>query len=166
MKFTPLKRISIAAFCLSVAACGFHLRGQATLPFDTLYVSSDNDSAFATELKRAVRAGTNARLIDNPKDADAIFQVQNEARERRILAINTGGTVAEYELRLYVTFRLYNNKGQNWIAPTELTLKRNVSYNDSTVLAKDYEEAQLYKDMQSDAVQQVLQRMSGAKAPI
>jgi len=160
------KKILISALCLTVMACGFHLRGQATLPFDTLYVSPANDATFATELKRAVLAGTNARLSDNPKDAEAIFQLESESRERRILAINTGGTVAEYELRLYVTFRVYNSKGQNWIAPTILTLKRNVSYNDAQVLAKDYEEAQLYRDMQSDAVLQVLQRMSGARAPI
>ena len=80
--------------------------------------------------------------------------------------MNTGGTVAEYELRMRVSFRLYDNKGQNLIVPTEITLKRDVSYNDTNVLAKDYEEAQLYKDMQSDAVQQVMQRLSGAKAPI
>jgi LPS-assembly lipoprotein len=65
-----------------------------------------------------------------------------------------------------VSFRLYDNKGQNWIVPTEINLKREVSYNDTNVLAKDYEEAQLYKDMQSDAVQQVVRRLSGAKAPL
>ena len=164
--FRPTRKFLLAAFCLTITACGFHLRGQATLPFETLYVNASNDSSFAIELRRALLAGTNARLSDNPKDAEAIFQLVNENREKLILSVNTGGTVAEYELRLHVSFRVYNNKGQNWIAPTEITLKRDVSYNDTNVLAKDYEEAQLYKDMQSDAVQQVVQRMSGAKVPI
>lgn len=164
--FRPAGKFLLTAFCLTIAACGFHLRGQATLPFETLYVNASNDSAFANELKRALLAGTNARLSDNSKDAEAIFQLVSENREKQILSVNTGGTVAEYELRLHVSFRVYNNKGQNWIAPTVITLKRDVSYNDTDVLAKDYEEALLYKDMQSDAVQQVVQRMSGAKAPI
>ena len=161
-----MKKFLAVACCLLVTACGFHLRGQATLPFETLYVNASNDSSFATELKRALLAGTNTRLSDNPKDAEAIFQLVSETREKQILSISTGGTVAEYELRMRVSFRLYDNKGQNWIVPTETTLKRDVSFNDTNVLAKDYEEAQLYKDMQSDAVQQVVQRLSTAKAPI
>ena len=161
-----MKKFLAFACCLLVTACGFHLRGQATLPFETLYVDASNDSAFAVELKRALRSGTNTRLSDNPKDAEAIFQLVSETRDKQILSVNTGGTVAEYELRMHVSFRLHNNKGQNWIVPTEINLKREVSYSDTNVLAKDYEEAQLYKDMQSDAVQQVVWRLSGAKAPI
>jgi len=161
-----MKKFLAIACCLLVTACGFHLRGQATLPFETLYVNASNDSPFVAELKRALLSGTNARLSDNPKDAEAIFQLVSETRDKQILSVNTGGTVAEYELRMRVSFRLYDNKGQNWIVPTEINLKREVSYNDTNVLAKDYEEAQLYKDMQSDAVQQVVRRLSAAKAPL
>jgi len=164
--FSSVKQFLLAAFCLTLTACGFHLRGQATLPFETLYVDASNDSSFAVELKRALRSGTNIRLSDNPKDAEAIFQLVSETRDKLILSVNTGGTVAEYELRMHVSFRLHDNKGQSWIVPTEINLKREVSYSDTNVLAKDYEEAQLYKDMQSDAVQQVVWRLSGAKAPI
>jgi len=164
--FSSVKQFLLAAFCLTLTACGFHLRGQATLPFETLYVDASNDSSFAVELKRALRSGTNARLSDNPKDAEAIFQLVSETRDKLILSVNTGGTVAEYELRMHVSFRLHDNKGRSWIVPTEINLKREVSYSDTNVLAKDYEEAQLYKDMQSDAVQQVVWRLSGAKAPI
>ncbi len=164
--FSLVKKFLLAAFCITLTACGFHLRGQATLPFETLYVDASNDSSFATELKRALRSGTNTRLSDNPKDAEAIFQLVSETRDKQIQSVNTGGTVAEYELRMHVSFRLHDNKGRSWIVPTEINLKRDVSYNDTNVLAKDYEEAQLYKDMQSDAVQQVVWRLSGAKAPI
>ena len=164
--FSLVKKFLLAAFCITLTACGFHLRGQATLPFETLYVDASNDSSFATELKRALRSGTNTRLSDNPKDAEAIFQLVSETRDKQIQSVNTGGTVAEYELRMHVSFRLHDNKGRSWIVPTEINLKRDVSYNDTNVLAKDYEEAQLYKDMQSDAVQQVVWHLSGAKAPI
>ena len=164
--FSLVKKFLLAAFCITLTACGFHLRGQATLPFETLYVDASNDSSFASELKRALRSGTNIRLSDNPKDAEAIFQLVSETRDKQIQSVNTGGTVAEYELRMHVSFRLHDNKGRSWIVPTEINLKRDVSYNDTNVLAKDYEEAQLYKDMQSDAVQQVVWRLSGAKAPI
>jgi LPS-assembly lipoprotein len=163
--FTPVKRVLLAVFCLAVASCGFHLRGQATLPFDTVYVNADTDPSFAAELKRALLAGTNARVSDNPNNADAIFQLLGETRGKDILTVNTGGTVAEYELQLRVVFRVYNNKGRNWVPQTAIVLKRVLSYSDTAVLAFNDEEAQMYKDMQSDAVQQVVQRMSGANAP-
>ena len=70
-----MKKFLAVACCLLVTACGFHLRGHATLPFETLYINASNDSSFATELKRALLAGTNTRLSDNPKDAQAIFQL-------------------------------------------------------------------------------------------
>ena len=34
-----MKKIGPIVFCFFLAACGFQLRGQATLPFETLYIS-------------------------------------------------------------------------------------------------------------------------------
>lgn len=162
---SSVKKYLLAGFCLAVTACGFHLRGQATFPFESLYINAADTSGFATELKRAVHAGSNTRLSDNPKDAQAILQVVNEVREKLILSLSGGGTVREFELRLHITFRLQDNKGQDWIPQTEIVLKRDFSFNDTQVLAKDSEEALLYKDMQSDAVQQVMRRLSAVKVP-
>ncbi|HVS27277.1 MAG TPA: LPS assembly lipoprotein LptE [Burkholderiales bacterium] len=148
-----------------VAACGFHLRGQTTLPFESLYVNASGGSAFATQLKRAVLAGTNARLSDSSKDAQAIFDLVSEIQEKQILSLSGAGTVREFELRYRVAFRVHDNQGHDWIPQTEIILKRDVTFNDSQVLAKESEEALLYKDMQSDAVQQVMRRLSAAKAP-
>lgn len=162
---SSVKKYLLAAFCLAVTACGFQLRGHATFPFESLYISAADTSAFATELKRVVRAGSNTRLSDNPKDAQAILQVVNEVREKQILSLSGGGTVREFELRLHITFRLQDNRGQDWIPQTEIVLKRDFSFNDTQVLAKESEEALLYKDMQSDAVQQVMRRLSAVKVP-
>ena len=50
------QRLALAACVMLLAACGFHPRGQATLPFSTLYV--DGNTALLTELKRNIAAGT------------------------------------------------------------------------------------------------------------
>lgn len=160
-----MNKFLAVASCLLVTACGFHLRGQVSLPFETLYVNASSSSAFATQLKRAVLAGTNARLSDNSKNAQAIFVLLSEIQEKQILSLSGAGTVREFELHYRVAFRLHDNQGRDWIPQTEISLKRDVTFNDSQVLAKDSEEALLYKDMQSDAVQQVMRRMSAAKTP-
>jgi LPS-assembly lipoprotein len=56
-----------------------------------------------------------------------------------------------------------DNKGGEILAPTEITLKRNISFNESQTLAKESEEALLYRDMQADLVQQIMRRLAALK---
>ncbi|MEO8142986.1 MAG: LPS assembly lipoprotein LptE, partial [Betaproteobacteria bacterium] len=44
-------------------------------------------------------------------------------------------------------------------------LTRDITFNDSDVLAKETEEQLLYRDMQSDMVQQIMRRLAVAQAP-
>ncbi len=46
----------------------------------------------------------------------------------------------------------------------ELQQQRDISYNESAALAKENEEALLYRDMQSDMVQQIMRRLSSVRA--
>jgi len=50
------------------------------------------------------------------------------------------------------------------IAPTEIVQQRDISFNESAVLAKEAEEALLYRDMQTDIVQQLLRRLAAVKS--
>jgi LPS-assembly lipoprotein len=42
-------------------------------------------------------------------------------------------------------------------------LTRDISFNDTDVLAKETEEQQLYRDMQFDMVQQIMRRLAAAQ---
>ena len=147
-----------------LAACGFQLRGAAQLPFSTLYLQVADTSALAHEIRRTLRA-SNARLVDSPKEAQATLIIMSEIREKQILSLGGQGRVREYQLRYRVGYQLTDGKTTTLIAPSEILLKRDVSFNDSEVLAKEAEEALLYRDMQSDAVNQLLRRLQAAKLP-
>lgn len=144
---------------LSLASCGFHLRGQAALPFESMYVQTGGPSSFANQFARAVRAGSKTRVTDNPKDAQVTLQIIAEARERAILSLSGSGRVREITLRYRVSYRLYDQKNKEYIPPSEILLRRDLSYSDTDVIAKEQEEALLYRDMQSDAVQQLVRRL-------
>ena len=152
-----------AVLCAVISGCGFQLRGQASLPFDTLYMPGA--SPLVVELKRNVVAGTRSKLVDSEKDAKAILGFTHEVREKVILSFNTSGLVREYQLRYRVGFRLYDAKGRYYIQPNEFQLSRDVTFNETQVLAKESEDALLYRDMQSDMVQQIIRRIIAAKAP-
>jgi LPS-assembly lipoprotein len=146
---------------MTLAACGFHLRGQATLPFDSVYISGA--PVFVSQLARTLRAGSPVRVTDDPKDAQVTLQILSELRERVILSLSAAGRVRELTLRYRVSYRLTDAKGVERIPANEIVLRRDLTYSDTDVLSKEQEEALLYRDMQSDAVQQVVRRLQVAK---
>lgn len=158
-----LSKAIAAALCACLAGCGFHLRGQATLPFDTLHIPGS--SPLVIELKRNIAAGTRSKIVAGEKDAKAILGLTNELREKVILSFSTSGLVREYQLRYRVGFRLFDAKGRNYLPPGEIQLTRDVSFNEGQVLAKEAEDALLYRDMQTDMVQQIIRRVVAARVP-
>lgn len=157
------RAIAAAVLCAALSGCGFHLRGQATLPFEALYVPGS--SPLVVELKRNLVAGTHSKLTNSERDAQAILGFTHEVREKVVLSFTTAGLVREFQLRYRVGFRLYDLKGRNYIPPNEIQLTRDVTFNEAQVLAKESEEALLYADMQSDMVQQIIRRLVAARVP-
>ena len=158
----PSSLIPLAATLL-VAACGFQLRGSATLPFSTLYVQAAPTSQFANDLRRAVSSGSATRIAERSEEAEVILQVVSEAQEKQILSLTGGGRVSEFTLLYRVSFRLTDSKNREHIPASEVVLKRAYAFNDSQVLSKESEEALLYKDMRGDAVRQVVRRLQATK---
>ena len=148
----------------ALAGCGFHLRGSAPVPFDTLYIPNAK-TGIALDLKRNIEAGTNAKVIDDPKKADAILELSGESREKIILSLTGTGRVREFRLRYTMGYRVHDGKGGEYVPPSRVQLQRDVTYDDSAILAKEAEEQLLFRDMQSDMVQQVLRRLSSAEKP-
>lgn len=147
---------------LMLAACGFQLRGAQPLPFSSLYVPADSWETGAL-LKRNIRALGTTQLAESPQQAQAVFTLIGEAREKNILSLSATGRVREYQLRYRLAFRVHDLKGKEFIAPTEIVLVRDISFSDERVLAKEQEEALLYRDMQNDMAQQILRRMAAVK---
>ena len=144
---------------LLLSSCGFQLRGSATLPFEVLYVQAPPGSLFATQLRRIIGSGTNTRITTDQVQADATLNVLSELREKEIVSLSAGGRVREFQLRYRVSYQLYD-KAKSPLAPTaEILLRRDFSFNDQDQLSKESEEALLFRDMQTDAVQQLLRRL-------
>lgn len=157
------KFILVSLVVTVLTACGFHLRGSASLPFKTLWVSFNDTSQLGTELKRNIRSGTSTQLVSDPKQAEALLDVLGEERVKEILSLNSAGQVREYNLFYKFRFRVHDGKGKDFIPATEIVLKRNITVDDNNQLAKAAEENLLYRDMQSDVVQQLLRRLAAIK---
>ncbi|HEV8097829.1 MAG TPA: LPS assembly lipoprotein LptE [Gaiellaceae bacterium] len=134
------------------------MRGTASLPFETLYIPGQ--TPLSIELKRNVTASSKTRIVDSPDKAQAVVGFTNEMRDKSILTFTAAGKVNEYRLRYRVGFRVTDSKSLQVFLPTsEIILTRDMSYNDAQVLAKEAEEQLLYRDMQTDMVQQIMRRL-------
>ncbi|HWV91916.1 MAG TPA: LPS assembly lipoprotein LptE [Burkholderiales bacterium] len=145
-----------------LAGCGFRLRGTAEVPFETLYLPGAT-SGIALDLKRYIQAGTNARVVDDAAKADAIMQFTEEGRLKEVLSLTGTGKVREFQLRYRVGFRVHDGKGTDFVPQSLIQLTRDVTFNDAEILAKEQEEQILFRDMQTDMVQQILRRLAAAK---
>ena len=157
-----MRTVAIVVLSLLTAACGFQLRGQAKLPFETFYVAIPAISPLGAELKRNLVAGTRTRLVNTPAEAQAIFDLVSEQRDKTILSFDTAGRVREFQLHYRLSFRVHDSRGRDYLARSEIHLTRNISFDDAQVLSKESEERLLFRDMQSDMVQQILRRLAAA----
>jgi LPS-assembly lipoprotein len=159
-----VKRALAALMLALLAACGFQLRGTANVPFDSVYVPGAT-GGIALDLKRNIQAGTDAKVVEDPKKADAIVQFTQETRQKVILSLTGTGRVREFQLQYRVGFRVHDGRGGVYVPQSTIELTRDISFNDAEVLAKESEEALLYRDMQSDMVQQIMRRLAAARKP-
>ncbi|MCA1938350.1 MAG: LPS assembly lipoprotein LptE, partial [Dechloromonas sp.] len=88
------------------------------------------------------------------------FVQLDDNRQKSILSVNAQGRVREYRLQLNYSFRLVNATGQEIVSPVDIVMTRDISFNDSQVLAKDIEENLLWRDMNNDLVNQIMRRLS------
>ena len=158
-----MRSLAALLLCL-VAGCGFQLRGTADVPFDTVYLPNPT-GGIQLDLKRNIQAGTRAKVVDNAKEAQAIMQFTEETRAKDILSLTSTGRVREFRLRYRVGFRVHDGKSGDYVPLQTIVLFRDVSFNDSDILAKETEEQLLFRDMQADMVSQIMRRLAAAQTP-
>lgn len=153
----------LATGAVAITGCGFKLRGSFTYAFKTLYSGFVETSTLGNEFKRVLATDSALTLVTTAEKAQVVLDVISEQREKVVVGITSSGQVREFQLRIRMKFRLRTPAGKEIIPETELLVQRDVSFNETAVLAKENEEAVLYRDMQTDMVQQLLRRLSAIK---
>jgi LPS-assembly lipoprotein len=158
----PRRALLLAPVVLLAGGCGFQLRRAPALPFRSVaLVGFAPLSPLADELR--ARLAESVALEPNPARADAVLQALTDKRERVVVASTAAGQVRELQLRVRFRFRLSTPAGRELLPPAELLLTRDMSYSETVALAKEQEQAQIYRAMDEDITTQVLRRLAAAK---
>jgi LPS-assembly lipoprotein len=158
-------RIAALTLSIGIAACGFHLRGEANYAFATFFLNSAPALPITPELKRSLEGISSAKLVAAATGADVILEVNSVEDTKQILSLSGGGKVAEYLLSKRVLFRVHDNDGKDWLPTSEVLVRRSYTYSDTETLAKEAQEQRLWREMQTDSVQQIVRRLQAAKKP-
>jgi LPS-assembly lipoprotein len=162
-----------------LAGCGFQLRKAPDFAFNAIVLNAPDSSPLAAELRRSLTSDGKVQVLSAASVAtpaggaasapaaaapgQVIFDLLQEQREKVVVGLNSTGQVTEFQLRSRVRFRVRNAAGRELVPETELEQHRDISFNESAVLAKEAEESLLYRDMQSDMVQQLMRRLAAIR---
>jgi len=155
----------LIVFVALLASCGFHLRGEAHYTFDTLFLNSPAAQPLTTDLKRSLEGIGTAQLVPSPETAQVILDITSVENNKQILSLSGGGKVREFLLTKRVLFRVRDSAGNDWLPTSEVLVRRSYTYNDTEALAREAQEQRLWREMQDDAVAQIVRRLQQAKKP-
>ncbi|BAV33051.1 lipoprotein [Sulfuricaulis limicola] len=150
----------------SLASCGFHLRGtgkvEAPAALSVLQVSVEGNlpesSPLLAAMKNALRTQTDIQIQESG-DAPRLM-LYREQSDSRVLSVTSTGKVDEYLLKYEVSFQLVDVDNKPLSEPQTVKVQRDHQFDRLNVLAKEREERELRSEMQRDAVQQILRRLS------
>jgi LPS-assembly lipoprotein len=158
------RRCFVLSLAALAAGCGFELRRAPDLKFKTLQLAGFKPhSPLADELRRSIGASTTTKVVEAAAQAEVVLVALNDSRSKGVVASTAAGQVREIQLHSRFSFRLHSPAGKELIAPTEIVLSRDMTYNERDALAKELEEEALYRAMQSDIASQVLRRLAAVK---
>ncbi len=147
-------RILLLALLLALTACGFQLRGTADLAFKNLYMQGSK-LTINKNLTRSLKVN-GVTVVDNPEKAELFLEMLSEQREQKILSLSGSGKVREFEIIYRVSFRLRNPSSEIWGPVQTVENRRDFSYDDSQLLAKEAEEQRLLEDMRNAATREIM----------
>lgn len=162
MNYKGLTRRSfiLGLSALGLTGCGWHLRGKQNVPFKTIYIALGENSAVRATIRRNLEAQTEVKVVNDRKEAEAIFELLGQSRGSNVLAYNTDGRARIYSLRLTNTFRVVLQNGVELLPTTTVSATRELIRDESDENGRANQERLLYEEMEQSCIHQMVSRMT------
>jgi LPS-assembly lipoprotein len=158
-----VSKVWLGFLLLTLAGCGFHLRGEATVPEElkTMYLQGVNTQQdyFGLELKRALTRN-GIVVLEEYQGGAAIFTVLENRYQRHVLSVGSDAKVREFELEAWVQFQVTDDKGQPMSEVQRVEARRDYQFDRDQVLAMDEQERVLREALNKQLVNSILRRLS------
>lgn len=158
-----VKYIVLLGLFTLLVGCGFHLRGDISLPeqYQSAYIESD-EPAYSREsvefyVKRAL--GSQLKFVDSKYQADLIITI-DETYDTRVVASNLSGMQREYSSYLTANISVVNSQGEI-VFPTEgFVRSQDYSLDEREPLAKTTAEEAIKKELSEGVSDAFVRRLT------
>lgn len=154
---TNFKRLTLALLLLSLSACGFTPRGTASLAFHNLYMQGAK-LTINKDLVKSLKVN-GVEIVTDAEKAELFLETLSESSTQNILSLSGDGRVREFQLVYKASYRIRDAANPLWNAVQTIENKRDFSYDDTQLLAKQFEEERLLNDMKSDTVRSIMRSL-------
>ena len=144
-----------------VTSCGFQLRGAANIAFDNIFIQGST-LTISKNLVKSLELN-DVKVLPSADNADLLLELMGEESEKRILSLSGSGLVNEFELFYRVHYRTRQVGAALWSPVQTIEARRDFSYSDANLLAKQGEEKRLNENMQADVLSNLMRRLSALK---
>ena len=156
-----LRTLLLTWLVASLVACGFHLRGAADVAFSSIFIQG-SPLVISKKLVRSLN-DNGVKVLPTAEGAELLLETVGEESEKRILSIAGTGTVYEFELYYRIHYRTKLAGSELWSSTQTVEARRDFTYSDANLLAKQGEEKRLYESMQQDVLRNLMRRLSTIK---
>lgn len=157
-----VSRIVLLLLAMSMlSACGFQLRGTASLPPDmsSTWVQSGNPTGlFYRELQLLLEAN-GVDVVATAEEDAATLVIHRERISRRALTVSGDARVREFELVFELQFSLLDVDGNVLIDPENLRLARDFQFDEQEILGAASEEELLRDDLRRNMAAMLIRRL-------
>ena len=157
----PLQSVAWLMGVVLLSGCGFHLQGRQPLPaaFGHTYVETpDEQTDFVQDLRKALIA-SGVKVIRTEGSAGATISVHEDELSERILSVSARNIPTEYELTYRVRFSVLSG-GNTLIDKEEVAATREITFDETQLLAKERETEILREALARDLVALVMRRIA------
>lgn len=160
--FKPsLRALFFVMLVASLANCGFHLRGATDVSFNSIFIQG-NTLVITKNLNKSL-INNGVKVLASTEGAELLLEMVGEESEKRILSLAGAGTVNEFELYYRVHYRTKPAGAELWSQTQTVEARRDFTYSDANLLAKQGEEKRLNENMQQDVISNLIRRLSALK---
>ncbi len=156
-----LSRYLLLLPVMLLAACGFQMRGAASVPPEmarTYIAADDQRSLFYRRLRDSLR-GIGVNVVDSPVEATATFSIVSDIPGQRVLSVSARNVPREFEV-FYTVLYSVQTEDATLLEARSQTLTRDYTWDETRVLGKEKEEALLREAIVDDLVRIVLIQLS------
>ena len=149
---------------VTLAGCGFHLRGSDALPavMSVTYIQNSQPfSSLVDDFADALRT-RGVQVTEDRAAATVVLRIHENDKDREVLSVNTSGKVLEYQLRQKIQFSVATAENRPIVEQQTVTMRRAYLYRSADVLGSEREKDAVRSTLQKNLVNMAMLRIAAA----